>query len=541
VATWAVLASATRLVVSEPAWGARSLAVFGSVAVLFSGYAKLSWWYSAGACAFVFALGGASRAADVSRPSLHRLKIREWSAAGAIVVGTLCLSIVSGVGLPRAYEWLMSKYVRTAEDLGTTGFTPWLELGPMQSMTQSDEIVLRVYGRAPAYLRGMVYDRYDRGRWRNLRSPASTVVRLQRGPLVGNNVVRVERVAGLDGWYFLPLGVRGIATETAAIRRDALGTVRGVPGDMASQVWFKTDAGDTLVPAEPRAADTEVPQRLRGLLTEFSHRWTLHAHTDAERMAALRTHLRTEYRYSLHFDRSRTLDPVEDFLTVHREGHCEYFASTLALLGRTLAIPTRVIGGYRIAERNPFGGYHIAREKNAHSWIEAWFDGAWHTVDATPAGALPHNEQHNSVWYRSMSEFFGERIRHARQWIATEGTTFLLLTAAALLTLWLGYRTWRARTSTKTHSTISLQDQSLPCFDDLSLALQHKGITREPSETLTTFAARISASELPEDVRQRVSEIIQRYATMRYATTEQEQEIVMEMKRTAERVRSAMR
>ena len=104
-------------------------------------------------------------------------------------------------------------------------------------------------------------------------------------------------------------------------------------------------------------------------------------------MAALRLthHLRTTLRYSLELKRPADVDPLEDFLFVTRSGNCEYFATSLAVLLRSLEIPTRVVNGFQRGEWNPYGGYFTVRQRDAHSWVEAFIpDRGWVTLDPSP-------------------------------------------------------------------------------------------------------------------------------------------------------------
>ncbi len=542
VATWAVLASASRLLMADPAWGARALLGFGSIAVLLAGYARLTTAYVGLSWAFVVACLGAVRVCDPARPSLRRLSAREWAVAGAVVLGTLSLSATSARGLPWLHEYLVAKYAHLGEDPSSSGFTPWLELGAMQSMTLSDELVMRVHGRAPAYLRGTAYDRYDRGRWRNSHAPAVTVVRTGDGAVEGPDAVRVERVGGLPGWYFLPLEARAVSTRTGSVRRDAIGTVRAIPGDEATVVWYRVGARDTLRPVGPTEVDREVPAPLRPTLDRFVAQWTAGLADDGARMDALRRHLRREYRYALRFERARGVDPVVDFLTVHREGHCEYFASTLALLGRAAGVPTRVVGGYRVAERNPFDGYYMVREKNAHAWVEAWVHGAWTTLDATPAGAIPYNERHDASWARAAGEFLTQRVRRAQAWVAGAGANVMLALAAGLLVVWLLWRAWRLRGGAQGEGEgARAAMQALPCLDALTAALTAAGVARDGAETLARFASRVEASELPEAVRVEAAGALRRYAALRYGAEGDEADVARAMLRAAERVTGGAR
>jgi len=92
-----------------------------------------------------------------------------------------------------------------------------------------------------------------------------------------------------------------------------------------------------------------------------------------------------EYNYSLQMRvADPAIDPLEDFLFNTKQGHCEYFATALAVLLRTQGIHSRLVTGYKGAVENSYSGYFEVQRRHSHAWVEAWFDGAWHTLDAVP-------------------------------------------------------------------------------------------------------------------------------------------------------------
>jgi protein-glutamine gamma-glutamyltransferase len=70
---------------------------------------------------------------------------------------------------------------------------------------------------------------------------------------------------------------------------------------------------------------------------------------------------------------------------VSRTGHCEFFSTALAIMLRAVGIPARNATGFLGGELNPFGRYYGIRQGDAHSWVEAYIDGAYRTYDPTPA------------------------------------------------------------------------------------------------------------------------------------------------------------
>jgi len=80
-------------------------------------------------------------------------------------------------------------------------------------------------------------------------------------------------------------------------------------------------------------------------------------------------------------------DPTVYFLTESHRGFCVHYATSLALMGRTLGVPTRLVTGYAGGVRRA-GGTEF-RASDAHAWVEAFVDGHWEPFDPTPPAAPP--------------------------------------------------------------------------------------------------------------------------------------------------------
>ena len=103
----------------------------------------------------------------------------------------------------------------------------------------------------------------------------------------------------------------------------------------------------------------------------------------AERLTqALRT-----FRYTLENPSGTAANPLSDFLERSQAGHCEYFASALAIMLRLRGVPSRVANGFRLGPWLEEGGYFLVTQGEAHSWVE-YYDsaaGGWRVADPTPA------------------------------------------------------------------------------------------------------------------------------------------------------------
>jgi len=118
--------------------------------------------------------------------------------------------------------------------------------------------------------------------------------------------------------------------------------------------------------------------------------------TAEARARAIESYLRRNYRYSLDPLPREVPDPLAHFLFERRAGHCEYFASAMAVMLRIVYVPARVATGFQNGEYNPVSGWVVIRASDAHSWVEAWVPGrGWTTFDPTPPDSRPST---TSVW-----------------------------------------------------------------------------------------------------------------------------------------------
>ncbi|TWU40411.1 transglutaminase TgpA family protein [Novipirellula artificiosorum] len=78
-----------------------------------------------------------------------------------------------------------------------------------------------------------------------------------------------------------------------------------------------------------------------------------------------------EYTLNLNATPQRGVDPIEQFVGFDRRGHCQYFASALAMMLRSQRIPARLVVGYHTEDYNELGNYYVARQSHAHAWVEA--------------------------------------------------------------------------------------------------------------------------------------------------------------------------
>jgi transglutaminase-like putative cysteine protease len=171
-----------------------------------------------------------------------------------------------------------------------------------------------------------------------------------------------------------PVGVYEGESDVSRPREGAL--LSGWDGEVASNLVTDEKKLLQLPQLDPR-----IPQLAREI--------TARSRIPYQQAADLENYLRTHYGYTLDLGRVVPKDPLASFLFERKQGHCEYFASAMAVMLRTLGIPARVVNGFRGGEFNDITSQYVVRMRNAHSWVEAYIPNyGWMSFDPTPGDSL---------------------------------------------------------------------------------------------------------------------------------------------------------
>src|SRR5215467_5089130 len=307
-----------------------------------------------------------------------------------------------------------------------TGFTEDVELGQIGEIKKSSAVVMRVETEKPIGYewlrwRGIALTTFDGKRWSS------------------NAGLQQKLPPGADGWIHTPdaaqkantfgqtirytVFLEPVATDAIFIAGRALSLQGNFSGGTTNSFaaiqrnYLFTDSTETLknpfhnfsairyagisrLPprdaSKLRAAGTDyssdiistylqLPAELDSRIPELAREITKNAQTPFDKALRIETYLRTRFGYTLNLTGKPGQDPLAHFLFEPRAGHCEYFASAMAIMVRTLGIPSREVNGFLPGEYNDLGGDYIVRASDAHSWVEVYFPGnGWQVFDPTP-------------------------------------------------------------------------------------------------------------------------------------------------------------
>lgn len=517
---WMILNCEVRLFLSN-AWGGQKINVLVTLVALFAcGGNQLGYVYHGFVLCFAVLAMWTLAQDDPARPSWGQSIPKRKFLLSVATVGALVVALFLFRLLPYLEQILTRRLQFAMQHRMQSGFDTYFRLGSLSNMLQSKRIVLRIHGqyRSSIHLRGLVYTRYLRKHW---RIPQNNRLRRYRVPQTLPSVperMRIEYVSGDASHYFVPLFASHFAATHEQIRVDEMGLLLPLSDQIPEMISFVLKKLTVSPVLPPQKDDLQVPKSLRPAIHRLAMTWTVGQKTTEQKLHALMSRLRRDYQYSLSFQRPKDQDPILDFLFQNKQGHCEYFATALALLARSVGIPTRVVGGYLATEYNEIGSYYIVREQNAHAWVETWVSGrGWRTADATPpSGLLEHMPVRTSA-FSGVLDSTQVMLGRFRNWLANLTIREMFFIIGGIVVFWVMLRLlrwWRQRDTLETVKQGMIYQEPLPAFEEL-LQILEATFPRKSSESLERYATRLQ-HDASSEWNQQASAFILTYTSLRY-------------------------
>ncbi|WP_040919058.1 DUF3488 and transglutaminase-like domain-containing protein [Saccharomonospora glauca] len=369
----------------------------------------LPWWtFVLGGTAFATLLAvdgshrhrrGRNRPAQDARASAAALSVPVAVVAGALAAGLVAGTTVTVIGTEGSLPG--SKGERTV--LGGLGVNAFTSLRGM--LDQGEEVPLfRVTGLdEPRLLRAFTLDTYRPNEGWGLPDgpmPAGVPADGELPPAPGDDGsaadhrVSIEPVHWNDVWlpvYGAPRALEGLTegwyydrTSGAVFRERRLN-----PAPYVETAVLEEPSRAELRRAEPDPG--EVPP----VYTELSHidprvadlaeELTASADTTFDKVQAIWEYFGVEngFVYDVQTAPASDDDALADFVLHGKRGYCEQFASAMAVMLRSLDIPSRVAVGFTGGYRD--GDVRTITSRDAHAWVEVYFgELGWVGFDPTP-------------------------------------------------------------------------------------------------------------------------------------------------------------
>lgn len=376
-------------------------------------------------------LGRANRGARWSATAGPARTIRaRWEGPMGLALATLLVAIswltpasLTSRGVAEAASLARDNWQRlshvsivhfaTAASPDVGGFGTMTFHGPFHL---SDEPILRIVAPRPALWRAIVYDTYTGTGWTNgapshlslgadarLKVPTTdaratlvqevTVLATRGNYLVGAaNPVAFDRSSTLQAY---PVGPAVDLVSAQTTSPPSADSTYAVTSEVSTATAEQLRAAGTRYPTEITTRYLPLPT-LPGRVRRLARHVTFRQHDPYDQALAIEAYLKT-LTYSENVPAPPAgRDGVDYFLFQTRAGYCDYFASAMAVMLRSVGVPARVVSGYATGAVQPDGSY-LVRDASAHSWTEAYFPGyGWIPFDPTPGFSDPPRGPQNA-------------------------------------------------------------------------------------------------------------------------------------------------
>jgi transglutaminase-like putative cysteine protease len=333
------------------------------------------------------------------------LKVPLWVLSSSLLSAFFFLSLPRITTGLHSFPWGVAGLTSSQ-----AGMSDALDLGQSGPIAPSGEVVVRIlpranlnpeewtyYQHALSLLRGVVLESIDGQRWESSpETPDRAYGRVT--PSILDRYSTVQGFLVLD--YFvapsaqgilpLPYGRLGLIPPAGMpIRAGRGGDLRWMFPSRRPVAMNVIADPSNLLPEGPPSPSRHQLLTQTGTNTEAVNRWArdvVPGNVSAAELARRLTEALTRFRYTLDNPSGNAGNPLQDFLERSQAGHCEYFASSLALMLRYRGIPARVVNGYRLGPWIEEGGYWLVTQNEAHSWVEFFDESSriWRVADPTP-------------------------------------------------------------------------------------------------------------------------------------------------------------
>lgn len=291
------------------------------------------------------------------------------------------------------------------QQVGTSSFGSSLTLSGARNV--GDRPVFQVESQVGRYWRAVTFDFYDGRTWKNTTKERAKFDADELIPIAnwGDRETITQTVTLLmptGNVIFSPPDLRQVDTPINALVRPlpAAPLPNATGEESALEVTYalssrKLEAFDSYTvvsnyvsPTERdlRNASEEYPpqilERYLQLPDDFSPRVAQTAQdvvagktTVYDKAKAVETYLRgITYNDAIPAP-PKDQDPIEWFLYDIKQGYCDYYATSMAIMLRSLGIPARTASGYAEGTYSEEDGVFYITERDAHTWVEVYFPG----------------------------------------------------------------------------------------------------------------------------------------------------------------------
>ena len=451
-------------------------------------------------------------------------------------------------------------HIPIPENKAVTGMSDSMSPGDIAQLSQSSQLAFRIIGdvrqlpdRSELYWRAMVLDQYNGQKWTGSLINQQSIANETLGQISASKKwnyqylpadAAIPWIMGLE--YSQPLERRYQLRQDWSIQ--AYRQVQRV--EPISLQWMgNVQLTQTKLSNVQRSINLKAPEQIDLKAQQFAQQLFKQSNDNPNR------YIQNVLQWYRNNGFSYTLQPgllgqhrIDEFLFQSKQGFCEHYASSFAMLMRYVGIPARIVVGYQGGQPSPDAKSWEVRQLDAHAWTEVFVDGRWNRYDPTAMIAPQRIEQgmqdlmsqDASVWgdssrwhvqrysvlnkmriwsdyasYQWQSKVVGYNAETQRGWLQKLGlqssyslVLLIMISIGGLVLLYWGVIFWHKRAQTSEYDIV------VQSFSRSLIAEQRK----QDAETVNKWLLRLAQDVKPEQ-QVLFHQAADYYQQMRYSNT----------------------
>lgn len=425
-----------------------------------------------------------------------------------------------------------------------TGLSSDFEIKSHVNLKQSnDPIMLVKYKNKIDYLKAQVFNLYENKKWENKQkkeiAPYELVnnkqnylsfdyiyaQKIENTPLLEGKIEFIEKKDNFIPLPYYAKVFKKTNTKTRFNNTYTLETEENLSDFYfyGSENYFSKYAPNTIKEA------LSIPKFMRDELRKKALELTKDSTSNIDKAKKIQDFFHKNFKYTLNVSFNPKVEPILDFVFTKKSGFCSHFSSAMALMLRSLDIPSNVIGGYFTEEYNDYLNAYVVRKKDAHAWVEVYDEknNLWISFDPTPTNQMLAETRSNFA-------FFDEAELYFKSFKNRLGKVFtfdfiikgiFVVVGILIFVIFILFIYQKLKTNKTKELTYDVSKELLEISKKITVLIEKNEIKISSNNTYREIIDIVNNSVLEKNIKNNIIEIINNFQTIRYKNEVSKEEI----------------
>ena len=269
-----------------------------------------------------------------------------------------------------------------------TGLSENVDPFSISELSQSDDLAFRAILEEPTaysppfYWRALVHDKFDGTSWHMAREQNIPVNVVNSD--ISSDYKVIAEPSNLP-WLFALGNAISNSDEVSTNQFGTLFSSKIRSRNFEYNVHTATESSKMSLTRWEYQRYTQLPQKLNPKSTELARQWDNNTQSTQEFIARMRAYFMAQgFEYTLTPEVIESANTIDEFVFEKKSGFCGHYASSVAMMMRSVGIPSRLVSGYLGAEYNEVNDYYSIYQYDAHAWVEFFIpNSGWQRLDPT--------------------------------------------------------------------------------------------------------------------------------------------------------------